>query len=257
MTRWIRFERNNCVQFGSLVGETINIFSGDMFGNPIDTGKTVLVSEVKVLTPTNPTKMIALWNNYHAMADKMGNSKPTHPLYFFKSANSFAATGETIKRPEGYDGRIVYEGEIGIVIGEKCNKLTLEQASKVIFGYTCINDITAADIINSDASFAQWTRSKSFDGFGLFGPVISTDLNPEEEVVVTILNGAERQNYPVNDMILKPEQIVHRLSWDMTLELGDVICCGTNVGVGSMKEPSNTVEVFIKGIGSLLNTFEN
>ena len=110
MTRWIRFENNNCIEFGSLEGETITIFNGDMFDRPINSGKTVLISDVKILTPTRPTKMPALWNNYHTMADKMRNSKPTHPLYFFKSANSFAATGEIIRRPEGYDGKIVYEG---------------------------------------------------------------------------------------------------------------------------------------------------
>jgi len=257
MTRWMRFEYKGNEEFGSLTENMINIFEGDMFEMPQKTGKQVQLSEVKILTPTTPSKMPALWNNYHTMAEKAGNSKPTHPLYFFKPPNCFAASGETIFRPKGYAGKIVYEGEIGIVLGRKCKNANKEEATDAIFGFTCINDITASEIINSDNSFAQWTRSKGFDGFGSFGPVVATGLNSNELKVLTILNGEERQNYKVSDMIIPPIEIVRLLSWDMTLNPGDVICCGTNVGVGSMKEPSNKVEVKIDGIGTLLNTFEN
>ena len=257
MTLWIRFEYNGEAGFGTLDGEIISIFGGNIYEGPEDLGNKVPLSEVKILTPTIPTKMPALWNNYHQMADKMGNAKPSHPLYFFKPANSFSACNDLIKRPRGYEGRIVYEGEIGIVIGRKCLQANLEEASSAIFGYTCINDITASDIISSDKSFAQWTRSKGFDGFGVFGPVIATGVDPNELNVVTILNGDERQNYPVSDMIISPSEIVKFLSWDMTLEPGDVICCGTNVGVGAMKEKTNKVEVKIDKIGRLSNIFEN
>ena len=122
-----------------------------------------------------------------------------------------------------------------------------------IFGYTCVNDITASDILNKDASFAQWARAKSFDGFGPFGPCITTGLDPEHLIVKTILNGAERQAYPVADMIFSAREIVARLSHDMTLEPGDLICCGTSIGLGAMKEPHNEVVVEIESIGALRN----
>ena len=257
MTLWIRYKYRNSEGFGVLERETINVFEGDMFSGSSDTGQQIRLNDVEVLTPTVPKKMIALWNNFHTMADKAGNSKPSHPLYFFKASSSFAPTGSIICRPESYNGRVVYEGEIGIVVGKSCRYADAKKAKEAIFGYTCINDITAADIISSDDSFAQWTRSKSFDGFGVFGPVVATGLEPSELRVVTKLNGDERQNYPVNDMIIPPEEIVRLLSQDVTLEPGDVICCGTNVGVGSMKEPENKVEITIDQIGTLSNLFKN
>jgi ketopantoate reductase len=125
-----------------------------------------------------------------------------------------------------------------------------------VFGYTCINDVTAADIISKDPTFAQWTRAKSFDTFGVFGPVIATGLDPDKLVVRTVLNGTERQNYPVSDMILSPLQVVSMVSRDMTLVPGDVIACGTSVGVGPMRGARDVVEISIEGIGTLRNTLE-
>jgi 2-keto-4-pentenoate hydratase/2-oxohepta-3-ene-1,7-dioic acid hydratase in catechol pathway len=164
--------------------------------------------------------------------------------------------GETIRRPRSYAGRIVYEGELGIVIGRRCMDASEAEAAEAIFGYTCVNDVTAADLIAQDPSFAQWTRAKSFDGFGVFGPVVATGLDPASLTVRTVLNGEERQNYPVSDMILPPVRIVSLLSRDMTLLPGDVICCGTSLGVGTMKEASNAIEVTIEGIGTLANRLE-
>ncbi|MDB5563588.1 MAG: 5-carboxymethyl-2-hydroxymuconate delta-isomerase, partial [Tardiphaga sp.] len=160
-----------------------------------------------------------------------------------------------VTKPPSYDGKVVYEGELGIVIGKPCNGISADQADGFIFGYTCVNDITAADILNRDATFAQWTRAKSFDGFGPFGPVITAGIDPASLSVRTILNGAERQNYPVADMIFSPQQLVSKISHDMTLLPGDLICCGTSVGVGVMKEPVNTVTIAIDGIGELHNEF--
>jgi 2-keto-4-pentenoate hydratase/2-oxohepta-3-ene-1,7-dioic acid hydratase in catechol pathway len=125
----------------------------------------------------------------------------------------------------------------------------------MIFGYTCVNDITASDILNRDSTFPQWARAKGIDGYGPFGPVITTGLDPRQLVVRTILNGAERQNYPISDMIFSAQDLVSQISQDMTLLPGDLICCGTSVGVGTMKEPVNTITVAIDGIGELTNEF--
>ncbi len=124
-----------------------------------------------------------------------------------------------------------------------------------ILGYTCVNDITAADIIGKDATFAQWARAKGFDDFCPFGPVITTGVDPAKLSVRTILNGAERQSYPISDMIFSAQQLVSMISHDMTLLPGDLICCGTSLGVGAMKEQVNTVTVAIDGIGELTNEF--
>ncbi|UCH52680.1 MAG: fumarylacetoacetate hydrolase family protein, partial [Pseudomonadota bacterium] len=106
-----------------------------------------------------------------------------------------------------------------------------------------------------DPTFAQWTRAKSFDTFGAFGPVIATDIDPMTVSVKTMLSGKERQNYPVSDIVFPPTQLVSLISQDMTLMPGDVIACGTSIGVGSMK-PGSTVEIVIDGIGTLSNSYE-
>lgn len=255
--RWLRFENDGKIGFGTLEGQTIAVHRGDMFADPEATGETLDLADVRLLTPTVPGKMIALWNNFNALSEKMGVAKPSHPLYFLKASNSFLATGETIRRPAAYDGKVVYEGELGIVIGKQTQNADEATAAASIFGYTCINDVTAGELISIDKTFAQWTRSKSFDTFGVFGPVVAAGLDPATLSVRTVLNGAERQNYQLSDMIIPPARLVSLLSDDMTLEPGDVICCGTSLGVGSMKEPSNTIEITIEGIGTLSNVYQN
>ena len=255
MALWVRFCRGDLVGFGRLEGERIAVCTGDLFSSPQSTGESVPLTGVKLLTPTVPTKMIALWNNFRALAAKLSQAIPPEPLYLFKAPSSFLAHGETIRKPASYDGKVVYEGELGVVIGKRCHAVSEAEAPGFIFGYTCINDVTAAEIITRDASFAQWSRAKSYDTFGVFGPAVATGIDPATLTVKLVLNGQERQNYPVADMIFPPAAIVSRLSQDMTLEPGDVICCGTSVGVGSMK-PGSDVAVTIDGIGTLSNRFE-
>ena len=137
--------------------------------------------------------------------------------------------------------------------GKPCTNVSA--ADDFIFGYTCVNDVTANDILNRDKTFAQWARAKGFDGYGPFGPVITSGIDPASLVVRTILNGAERQNYPISDMIFSAQELVSKISHDMTLLPGDLIACGTSVGIGVMKEPVNTVTVAIDGIGELTNEF--
>ena len=113
---------------------------------------------------------------------------------------------------------------------------------------------TPGDILYRDASFAQWARAKGFDTFCPMGPAVVTGLDPSTLRVRTLLNGDERQNYPISDMRFSVQQLVSLISFDMTLNPGDVILCGTSVGVGSMK-PGSTIEVEIAGIGRLSNCF--
>jgi len=255
MTQWIRYAVGGITGFGTLEGTQISVYSGDMFESPLPTGKSIALGAVVVLTPTAAGKMIALWNNFRALAAKLGNPVPTEPLYFIKGNSSYLATGQTIRMPKSYGGKIVYEGELGIVIGRTCRAVSEAEAKRNIFGYTCINDVTAVDILNRDSTFAQWTRAKSFDTFGVFGPVVATGLDPMQLSIRTILNDQERQNYPVSDMVFPPARLVSLISQDITLDPGDVIACGTSIGVGSMK-PGSTVAVVIDGIGSLINRFE-
>lgn len=255
MTRWIRFEHEGRAQFGALEADTIAVHEGDLFASPRASGAKLPLAAVKLLTPCAPTKMVALWNNYRALAEKLGQAVPPEPLWFMKAPSSFHPGGQAIRVPASYAGKVIYEGELGIVMGKRAARVSEAEAPAHIFGYTCINDVTAVELLKKDASFDQWSRSKSFDTFGVFGPVIATGLDPAKLVVKTTLNGQERQDYPCADMFFPPARLVSLISQDLTLEPGDVIACGTSVGVGSMK-PGSDVVVSIAGIGELANRFE-
>jgi 2-keto-4-pentenoate hydratase/2-oxohepta-3-ene-1,7-dioic acid hydratase in catechol pathway len=255
MTYWIRFRYQDQDAFGTLEGDTVTRFEGNMFGAPQPQGGTLALADVHLLPPTRPTKMIAIWNNFRAAADKNGWAIPEEPLYLIKPPSCFLGSGEAIRRPRSYDGRVVFEGELGVVIGRRCTAVSLDEARANIFGYTCVNDVTALELINRDPAFAQWTRAKSFDTFGVFGPVVATGLDAADLVVRVSLNGRERQNYPIADAVFPPEVLVSRISECMTLEPGDIIACGTSLGVAPMKAGA-TVEVTIDGIGTLRNHFE-
>jgi 2-keto-4-pentenoate hydratase/2-oxohepta-3-ene-1,7-dioic acid hydratase in catechol pathway len=252
--RWVRFRERGTVRFGTLEGERIRVWHGNMFEYPQRGDRTVSLDDVALLTPVEPTKVIALWNNFKALGDKLNLAAPAEPLYLVKTPNSYLAPGGTIRHPGG-GAKVVFEGELGIVIGKACKQVSEADAARHVFGFTCANDVTVADILNRDASFAQWVRAKSFDTFCPFGPAVATGLDPAKLSVRTLLDGVVRQDYPVSDMRFSVAQLVSLISQDMTLLPGDVILCGTSIGVGSMK-PGSTVEVEIAGIGRLSNRFE-
>jgi len=248
----MRFSRDRTVGFGTLDGDRIEEHQDAMFEGSAPTGRTLALTEVTLLTPTVPSKFIGLWNNFHAAAAKQGNAIPAEPLYFLKGANAYHPTGAPIRVPPKYAGKVLYEGELGIVIGRSLFDVDEADAEAGIFGYTCVNDVTALDVLTRDPSFAQWTRAKSFDTFGIFGPTIATGLDPMTLIVKTLVNGRERQNYPASDMIFAPRQIVSLISRDLTLEPGDIIACGTSLGAGPLR-PGTQVEIVIEGIGTLAN----
>lgn len=223
-----------------------------MFSAPRSTGRRFASGEFALLAPCAPSKIVALWNNFHALAAKIGKAAPTHPLFFIKSATSAIGPRQPIKRPTGYAGKIVFEGELGIVIGKYTKEVALNRAADHIFGYTCVNDVTAMDLLFENGDFPQWGRSKSFDTFGCLGPAIASDFDSARSNVITRLDGVERQNYPLSDMIFSPHELVSRISFDLSLQPGDVIACGTSLGVGSIRD-GVTVDVSIEGIGSLQN----
>lgn len=253
MTRWIRFTHEGAIGFGTLDDTDVAVHAGSMFDAPVPTGARLHLDQVALLPPVAPGKFIGLWNNFHELATKQGNAVPTTPLFFLKATSSLLAHGADIRPPAGYDGRIVYEGELGLVIGRVCSDLDETAAEAAIFGLTCVNDVTATDILTADPAFPQWTRAKSADGFGPVGPAIVTGLDWRSLRIRTALNGRVRQDYPAADMILPPARIVALLSREMTLHPGDLIACGTSVGVLPMRA-GQVVEVSIDGIGVLRNS---
>ncbi len=256
MAAWVRFIRQDSSDgFGTLDAGTgaVTVHAGNLFDAPAATGETLAPGTFRLRAPVRPGKFIGLWNNFHELAAKTGAAIPETPLWFLKAPTSILDPEGTIHPPSRYAGRVLYEGELGLVIGRRCKDVTEDEATGAIFGLTAVNDVTALDVLNADPSFPQWARAKSPDGFGPVGPAIVTGLDWSALRIRVALNGRVRQDYPAADMILPPARIVSLLSQEMTLEPGDLIACGTSVGALPMR-PGMVVEVSIEGIGVLRNT---
>jgi 2-keto-4-pentenoate hydratase/2-oxohepta-3-ene-1,7-dioic acid hydratase in catechol pathway len=253
--KWLRFAHQGRTGFGVVDQDRIAVHQGEMFGSAQATGEQLALAEVQVLAPCEPRQCFALWNNFRAAAAKNNWAEPTEPLYFLKGANSYSHHLAPVPKPRHYDGRIIFEAELAVVIGKGGRDIAPEHAAAHVFGYTCVNDVTALEMLHADASFAQWTRCKSMDGFTPFGPWIETELDLSQAQVVARVNGRERQNYPVSDMFFSPLELVSRLSRDVTLQPGDLISCGTSLGAMPWQVGA-AVEVAIEGIGVLSNTLQ-
>lgn len=254
MSRWCRYRKDDSIGFGQIDGDHVIPHVGSMFAHAERAGDALPLSAVQLLPPCEPVTFIGLWNNFRASAAKNGWAEPAEPLYFLKAASSLAGPGDVIEPPPQADVRVFYEGELGIVIGRRCHRADEAAAREAVFGFTCVNDVTAFDILQRDASFAQWSRAKSFPTFGVIGPWIETDFDPSGAIVLTRINGRERQNYPAADMFFDPFRIVQLISRDMVLNAGDVIACGTSLGAMPMKVGTR-VEVEVTGLGTLVNTY--
>jgi len=252
--KWMRFDHQGRSGFGLLAGEWIEVQSGDMFGQPTPTGERLALAAIEWRAPCEPGQVFALWNNFRAAAEKNGWAPPAEPLYFMKPTSCLASHGAPIPLPPPEVGRVAYEGELAIVIGRPSRCVALADAPAHIFGYTCANDVTAIELLHRDTTFPQWTRAKGQPGFGPIGPVIETSLDLVTARLRTLVAGRERQNYALADMFFSPAELVSRLSHDLTLRPGDLILCGTSLGVLPMK-PGSLVEVEIDGIGVLRNTY--
>lgn len=207
------------------------------------------VNEVRMAAPAEPTKIVCVGRNYAAHAAELGNELPKEPMIFLKAPSSIIGPGESIVLPK-YSSRVEYEGELAAIIGEKCANLReQESALEYVFGYTCMNDVTARDLQKSDV---QFTRAKSFDTFCPLGPHIETEVNVYDTLVETFVNGERRQSGSTSLMTYPVAFLVQWISRMMTLMPGDVIATGTPAGVGPLVA-GDTVEVSVAGIGMLRN----
>jgi 2-keto-4-pentenoate hydratase/2-oxohepta-3-ene-1,7-dioic acid hydratase in catechol pathway len=254
-TAWVRFAHDGTTGFGRLDGDQIHVHEGTLFDQPRDSGRRLTLDAVRLLAPVQPSKVLGLWNNFGQLAAKLGLARPAEPLYFIKSPNSYLDPGATIRRPPGDDVKLLFEGELAIVIGRPASRVSVQDAPGHVFGFTCVNDVTQAGVIERDPTFAQWSRAKGADTFCPFGPAVVSGLAPETLRVRTWLDGQLRQDFPISDMRFTVAELVSMISHDMTLWPGDMILCGTSVGVGSMK-PGSRVAVEIDGIGRLDNAVE-
>ena len=254
MTQWVRFMHGSSACHGAVQGDGVAVHTGLPWADPRPTGETLPLAGLQWLPPCAPGKIVGLWNNFRAAADKNGWAHPAEPLYFLKTPDCAIGHQQAIPAVAPEVGRVAYEGELAIVIGRPAHRIAQDEAAACIFGYTCANDVSAIELLNRDPSFPQWTRAKSFPGFGALGPWIDTAFDPANASLRTLVGGRERQNYALADMFFGPVELVWRLSQDMLLAPGDVILCGTSLGVLPMK-PGTTVDVAIDGLGVLSNRY--
>ncbi len=220
------------------------------------------ISKFKLLSPIpNPNKIICLAFNYSDHAEEQGLQAPEDPVIVIKPRTTLTSTESDIVCPD-FVSELDYEVELAVIIGKNCKNVSVEDASKAVFGYMVFNDVSARDIQFKDK---QFTRGKSFDTFAPCGPWITTadEIKDAQNLKMTTkINGELRQNSSTSKMFLKIPEIISKISRVMTLEKGDIIATGTPAGV-ALKNPNveflkdgDKVEMEIEGLGILNNTIK-
>ncbi len=211
-------------------------------------GEVYAEMDVDLLPPCQPSKIVAVGRNYVEHAEELDNVVPEFPLFFFKPPSALVGSGGEIRYPDETSD-LHYEGELGVVIGDRCRDVPESEALDHVRGYTCVNDVTMRDWQERES---QWARAKGGDTFCPVGPYLETGLDPSDLDVETRLNGEVVQSSNTRHMAYSVEEIIAELSRFMTLEPGDLIATGTPEGVGAM-ERGDTVEVEVEGVGVLEN----
>lgn len=201
------------------------------------------------MSELRPSKIVCVGRNYAAHAAELGNPMPERPMLFLKPPSALLGHGEAIRLPAA-SKQVEFEGEIGVVMGQRFSGGSLADAERAIGGFTCVNDVTARDLQRVDG---QWGRAKGFDTFCPAGPRVASGLDWRALELVTRVNGAERQRGSSAGMHFSIPELVTYIGDIMTLEPGDLIATGTPAGVGPLA-PGDVVEVEISGIGVLSNT---
>lgn len=236
-------------KYGWLLGDKVGEISGNVFGRYRRNEAETPLADVKLLAPSEPSKIICVGRNYVEHAKELGNEVPKVPLVFLKPPSSIINPNDTVLLPP-QSTQVEHEGELVVVIGKRGRHITAANAKKHILGYTIGNDVTARDLQRTDD---QWTRAKGFDTFCPFGPWIDTEFDPADSVVTCRVNGQMRQMASTRDMVFNIGNLIAYISSVMTLEPGDLIFTGTPAGVGELKNGDEVV-VEIEGLGVLRNS---
>ncbi|MET4157782.1 fumarylacetoacetate hydrolase family protein [Agromyces sp. PvR057] len=248
-----RFSHGESISFGILdeeEDELVVLKADPMYAGYEPTGQRVALADATLLAPVIPrSKVVAVGKNYREHAAEMGGEAPSEPLLFLKPNTSVIGTADIIVLPQQSE-QVEHEGELAVVIGRVAKNVSEADAAGVIFGYTVANDVTARDLQRRDG---QWSRAKGFDTFCPLGPVIDTELDLEEGIIQTRVNGEVRQQGALSDMVHSIPAIIAYASSVFTLLPGDVILTGTPAGVGPLVD-GDVVEVTVSGLGTLTNT---
>lgn len=251
MATLVRYELDG-IHYGRVEGDKIYPLRGDFPSFEQSNDAAVDFGTAKLLAPVTPSKFVAVGPNYHAHF-ATGGAPPARPYLWIKPSS-------TVLDPEGeillpVDAVMVcHESELAIIMGRIACNISAEEAESAIFGYSCINDVSAGLLTDMPAYLASqdFVDGKTYDSFGPLGPVIVTDLDPSDVRIRCRVNGETRQDHRSSDQIWKPADLVSLISKRMTLYPGDVVATGSPPGVGPLRS-GDEVEVEIDGIGILRN----
>jgi len=246
--RIVRYQSDGKAGYGIWEGDTIREMLGSPYGDWKPGPATHRVSDVRLLPPAEPTKILCVGLNFRNHVAELGREMPKLPSHFLKPLTAIVGPGDPILVPR-VACRVDYEGELAVVIKDTIKDVAEAEALRHVLGYTCFNDVTERELSEIPG---QLTRSKGFDTFAPFGPCIATDLDPTTLTLRTFLNGKLMQEGRIADMIFSIPFLIHYLSQCMTLLPRDLISTGTPRGVAAMK-PGDVVEVAIDCIGVLRN----
>jgi 2-keto-4-pentenoate hydratase/2-oxohepta-3-ene-1,7-dioic acid hydratase in catechol pathway len=236
--RICRFRHAGHDRYGTIEGSLVRPMTAAPWAGGLPDGKAVALADVQLLAPVEPSKVVCVGRNYRAHAKELGNEVPTTPLIFLKPPSAVIGPKE-----------VHHEAELGVVVGRMLSRASPVDAKLAVFGYTCLNDVTARDIQREEK---QFTRAKGFDTFCPVGPLVETALDPMDVSVVCRVNAKERQRGHTRDMVFDPFALLSFISHVMTLWPGDVVATGTPEGVGAVHR-GDWVEVELTGIGVLRN----
>jgi len=244
----VRFAADDKVKYGILSGQSIQAIEGKPFRAIKPAQSRYRLSQVRLLAPCLPSKIVAMGLNYRKHAEEVKATLPKEPLIFLKPSTAVIGPEDNIVLPPS-STRVDYEGELAVVIKKRAWQVSKEDSLDYVLGYTCLNDVSARDHQRDDV---QWTRSKGFDTFSPIGPCIETELDPGNVILDTYLNGELKQHTSTSDLIFSVPEEISFISHVMTLLPGDVIATGTPSGIGPM-HPGDVVEIKIEPIGTLRN----
>lgn len=252
MARYCRFEeQGGRVSYGRVEGNEVVVLSSPPWAGGTETAQRRPLQGLRLLVPSEASKVVLIGQNYRKHAEEMGKSIPPEPLIFLKPSTALNAHGSPIVLPPASE-EVHHEAELALVIGERLSRADEATAARAIFGLTCFNDVTARDVQRREV---QHTRAKSYDTFACAGPWLVTGLSPADLRVVCRVNGQVRQDGRTSDMHFSPARLVSFISHVMTLLPGDLVSTGTPSGVGRLL-PGDVVEVEVEGIGTLSNPVE-
>jgi 2-keto-4-pentenoate hydratase/2-oxohepta-3-ene-1,7-dioic acid hydratase in catechol pathway len=250
---YVRFRVDGQVCAGLVEDNTVTAIDGSFFEEFTPTEKKYRLDKVSLLPPVRPSKVVCVAHNFKELITQIEEEFPEVPVFFLKPPSSLIGDKELIRYP-GSAVKVIYEGELAVIIKKEMRRVRREDALDYVLGYCCFNDVTERQVIEDSQLYLS--LGKGFDTFGPIGPYIVSDCNPNNLEMKTFLNGEIVQHDNTKNFIFPVDFLLHYLSTIMTLYPGDVVTSGTPGGVAPIV-PGDEVTVEIESIGAITNRVDH